>query len=499
MFNNLFEIFRYQAKKNKNKIAIITCDGKKITYEKLLSSCVNYSKKINKINKNNEPICIILEKTIESYKIILACIKLGCPYFFLDPNQPNVRIRKALKSAKCKKVITEKKNINKNTISLKYFKNIRSNNKLLKKANFTNPTYYMFTSGSSGQPKGVIINQHNIRYLIEWAKKEYSFGSETIHTALNPIYFDNSIFDFYATIFNGGTLVVFKDKEILDPEIIERVITKYKCTSWFSVPTLIKFHLQLKLFKKSNFKSIKRFIFGGEGFTIPHLKHLYSIYGKTKIYSNVYGPTECTCICSSYDINASDLKKTNNFPPIGFLNSYFDGFLYDSSKENKSNKGELVLRGPAVGSGYLDKIQNSGFKKNPLENRFDEIVYFTGDIMEYDKYNKLIYLYRKDNQIKHMGFRIELEEIESKIRNIKNIEDVIVTQYFDKNYSKLVATIKIKKMINKNIYFNYFSKSLPKYMIPQKIIFLREFPKNKNGKIDRIKIKDIVKKKINAN
>ena len=98
-----------------------------------------------------------------------------------------------------------------------------------------------------------------------------------------------------------------------------------------------------------------------------------------------------------------------------------------------------------------------------------------------------------------MGFRIELEEIESKIRNIKNIEDVIVTQYFDKNYSKLVATIKIKKMINKNIYFNYFSKSLPKYMIPQKIIFLREFPKNKNGKIDRIKIKDIVKKKINAN
>ena len=253
-------------------------------------------------------------------------------------NQPNVRIRQALKSARCKKVITEKKNINKNTISLKYFKNIRSNNKLFKKANFTNPTYYMFTSGSSGQPKGVIINQHNIRYLIEWAKKEYSFGSETIHTALNPIYFDNSIFDFYATIFNGGTLVVFKDKEILDPEIIERVITKYKCTSWFSVPTLIKFHLQLKLFKKSNFKSIKRFIFGGEGFTIPHLKHLYSIYGKTKIYSNVYGPTECTCICSSYDINASDLKKTNNFPPIGFLNSYFDGFLYDSSKENKSNK-----------------------------------------------------------------------------------------------------------------------------------------------------------------
>ena len=84
----------------------------------------------------------------------------------------------------------------------------------------------MFTSGSSGKPKGAIISQHNIKYLIDWSKHEYNFNNNTIHTALNPIFFDNSIFDFYATLGNGGTLIVLTNKEILDPHIVSRVLEK---------------------------------------------------------------------------------------------------------------------------------------------------------------------------------------------------------------------------------------------------------------------------------
>tara|TARA_B100001059_G_C17827775_1_gene582556 strand:+ start:863 stop:2356 length:1494 start_codon:yes stop_codon:yes gene_type:complete len=492
MVKNIFDIFKFNAINNPNHPAIILSNNKFISYKNLLNDAENLSYKLSTIGiRKDDPICIISEKSFEAYKLILACIKIGAPYFFLDPDQPKQRMLEIIKISQAKLILTEKKNnIQKSVLIKSLFTKKKFKKKLeIKESAFINDAYYMFTSGSSGKPKGAIISQHNIKYLIDWANYEYNFNNSTIHTALNPIFFDNSVFDFYATLGNGGTLVVLTNKEILDPQIVSRVLEKNKCNSWFSVPSLIKFYLSLKIFHKRNFKKLKRFIFGGEGFPTKQLKDLYNIYGNSKIYSNVYGPTECTCICSSYDVKKEDMISNNNFPPIGNLNYYFNGFLYDEIKKKSAKQGELVLLGPAVGKGYLENLDNSGFKINPIEKRYKEISYFTGDIMKYDKKKRLIFVSRKDNQIKHMGFRIEIEEIESRIRKIKFVDDVVITFISNLNKSMLLASIKTKKKINLN-----YKKILPKYMTPKYTRLVKDLPKNKNGKFDRLKIrKDITK------
>ena len=349
MVKNIFDIFALHAINNPNHPAITLSNNKSISYKILLKEAEKVSSKLFSIGiRKDDPVCIVSEKSLDAYKLILGCLKIGAPYFFLDPDQPKKRMLEIVTLSKTKLILTEKKINLKKIILIKNFFSKKIFKKKIKiiETTFINNAYYMFTSGSSGKPKGAIISQHNIKYLIDWSKHEYNFNNNTIHTALNPIFFDNSIFDFYATLGNGGTLIVLTNKEILDPHIVSKVLEKNKCNSWFSVPSLIKFYLTLKMFNQKNFKKIKRFIFGGEGFPIEQLKKLYNIYGDKKVYSNVYGPTECTCICSSYDVKKKDINSNNNFPPIGYLNYYFNGFLYDEVTKKAANQGELVLLGP---------------------------------------------------------------------------------------------------------------------------------------------------------
>jgi len=443
--------------------------------------------------KKDQPVCFDTDKSIEVYASMLACIKIGAPYLFLDFESPKKRKLEIIKSSKPKLYLTSgnsflklekgilKYNI-RQFIRTKIKKNLNHNTSQ-NRSSLASAAYYMFTSGSTGKAKGVIINQANLQYLISWAKNAYKFNNKTKHSGLNTIYFDNSVFDFYATIFNGGTLLSVYKKNLYNPVATISFLKKNKCTSWFSVPTLIDFYLKMKVFKKGSLPNIKRFIFGGEGFLITRLKELYNIFGKNIFYSNVYGPTETTCICSSYDVTSLDLKKKTGFPPIGYLHKYFDGFLWNKNKIDKKI-GELVLRGPCVGQGYLNDINvNNSFKM--ISFLPSEKLYFTGDIMKKDNTGKLFFLGRKDNQVKHRGHRIELEEIEFRIKKIEYIDNVIVHQRNINNDSELIASIVLKKKIEKKYLHKIFKKHLPHFMIPTQIIFFKKFYVNKNGKISR--------------
>jgi len=443
--------------------------------------------------KKDQPVCFDSDKSVEVYAAMLACIKIGAPYFFLDFESPIERKMEIIKISKPKLYLTSDSKFIKLEKSIDQYninqfirikiKNNSNRSTLENCSSLASIAYYMFTSGSTGKPKGVIINQSNLQYLIYWARDAYKFNKKTRHSGLNPIYFDNSVFDFYATIFNGSTLLAVYKKNLYNPISTIKYLKKYKCTSWFSVPTLINFYLKMKVFKKNSLPNIKRFIFGGEGFLITRLKELYNIFGKKILYSNVYGPTETTCICSSYDVNSLDLKKKSGLPPIGYLHKYFDGFLWNNNKIDRKT-GELVLRGPCVGQGYLnhDNINNK-FQTVPFLP-FEKI-YFTGDIMKKDNMGKLFFLGRKDNQVKHRGYRIELEEIEFRIKKIKYIDDVIVYQKNIKNESQLIASIVLKKRIEKKLLYNIIKKHLPHFMIPTQIVFFDKFYVNKNGKVDR--------------
>ena len=271
----------------------------------------------------------------------------------------------------------------------------------------------------------------------------------------------------------------------------------YSVNLWFSVPSLLVYFLKLKAFKKNSLKKIKYIIFGGEGFPKKQLKDLYKIFKNRASLINVYGPTECTCICTSYKITPTDFfpKEINKLAPLG--KSLISNFKYSIVKKNNKiaklgQIGELLIGGENVAKGYfnLNEETKTKFIQNPLHEKFIDIVYKSGDLVYQDKFNKKLYFVsRNDNQIKFRGHRIELGEIENIINSFDEIIESAVTFGKKNNLDEITAWVVYKKK-SQNLKNNIKNK-LPNYMIPQNIIEKDFLPKNNNGKIDRKKLMKI--------
>ena len=209
----------------------------------------------------------------------------------------------------------------------------------------------MFTSGSTGDPKAAIMSHNNLINFINWSINTYNFSKNEKILNLNAIYFDNSVFDIYSSFFSGSCLIPVTTNDVNNHKILKEIIIKNKCTSWFSVPSLILYLNKFKFFDDTKtFNSLKRIIFGGEGMPLSKLNSIYKIHKKKLKFYNVYGPTECTCICSSYQINDGDFKLKSKLPPIGNLNQNFNYILLNkANKKCKANEaGEIHLSGPCV-------------------------------------------------------------------------------------------------------------------------------------------------------
>jgi D-alanine--poly(phosphoribitol) ligase subunit 1 len=235
--------------------------------------------------------------------------------------------------------------------------------------------------------------------------------------------------------------------------------------------------------------SIRRFIFGGEGYPKTKLKALFDAYSARSELFNVYGPTECTCICSSYKISAADFADLQGLPPLGHIAANFSFLIVndDGAEVTKGETGELCLLGPNVGKGYYNDPERTAaaFVQNPRNDAFAEIMYKTGDLVRLDPGDGKLYIYgRKDNQVKHMGYRIELEEIESALHCLDDVSEAVVLHTNANGRSKLIAIVAGKEF-DSNLLRSQLKQIIPAYMIPS--VFHREemLPKSPNGKIDR--------------
>jgi len=504
---NLGHLFESVSSRYSANTAISQSEQDHISYNDLNTLVNIFSYHLIEIGiKKSDVIAIINTKETSDFAIMLACLKIGAIYCNIDPAIPFERLKKILTTAHprilcCKteekhKYIFFTQTLGCAILHLDEIKNdVLSENKISRLSDRTHSVtsndiaYLMFTSGSTGFPKGAIMSHGNLIEFLKWSIEENGISETDVLTNINPMYFDNSVFDFYTALFSGASLIPVKKALLSQPTKLVKYVSQMKCTVWFSVPSLLIYLNQMRAISVDKLTDLRIIMFGGEGYPKQELLKLYKIYKQQARFINVYGPTECTCICSSYEISENDFTDLSTLPPLGKLLSVFSAAVINENGDpvEPGINGELLLAGDQVGSGYYrDKART---KESFGIRNISDINYHsyrTGDIVHYDKSGLLHFCGRKDNQVKHMGYRIELEEIELALTELKSIQQAIVIyKRPDSRHGLIIAFIMSETDMDENKTRNKLSETLPAYMIPNRFIFMDELPKNANGKIDR--------------
>jgi amino acid adenylation domain-containing protein len=505
---NLGQAFENIAANHADRIVFRYPDGQVITYAFLNQRSNQFIHFLNAKNvKQGNVIVLFNNKSPDAFALMIACLKMGVIYTNIDVTSPFVRVMKIIDQCKPAfifndfgemKLVEEISALNRYDIvhGDPLFLDTINNNTgnpvtNLQQVHGNMPAYIMFTSGSTGFPKGALISHANILNFIQWSRSTFEITPEDILTNVNPVYFDNSVFDFYSAVFTGASMVPLNSKQVNVPAKLISYIDDLACTIWFSVPSMLVYLLTTKALGKYNFKTVRTIIFGGEGFPKPKLKNLFDLYHDRIKLVNVYGPTECTCICSSYDIGIGDFEVMNELAPIGNLAPNF-GFEIDQT-DPQTGIGELLLSGPNVGLGYYDdfELTSKAFVQNPNQPKFRDIVYRTGDLVKDNGNGFLYFKGRKDFQIKHMGYRIELEEIESVLNTLAYVnESAVLYKKMSNGLGQIMAFVSCNGNQAEEEVKRDLKNLVPPYMYPKKIQVLKTLPKNRNGKIDRITLKE---------
>lgn len=439
-----------------------------------------------------------------SYALMLAALRLGVTYVVIDVGSPvartlgilNVCAAKALfyDDLACHSIMDRLATSHRCPLHFLDDKavpaaspaSLAKQHRLTKLVDGACIAYIMFTSGSTGVPKGVAVTHQNIMHFIAWGQARFEISDQDNFANLSPMYFDNSVFDFYVGLFSGACLSPVPRDLMTSPYDLASYVGRMSCTIWFSVPSLLIYLMTMKALTAEALPSLRHIVFGGEGYPKVELRKLYKLFAPKATLVNVYGPTECTCICSAHTLTEDDFAELQGLPTLGHLNPNFDYRILDE-EDNDATNGELCLIGPNVASGYFNDPERtaSSFFTLTTPRRYMKRMYRTGDLVR-EESGQLYFIGRKDNQIKHMGYRIELEEIEHALMKLPHVNQAAVVYHRSRAaYGKLIGYVASLQALEEKCVLEDLARFVPEYMIPSRLIVLPKLPKNPNGKVDR--------------
>ena len=497
---NILEWLEYDAERFPQRYAFGDTQ-ENITFSKLMDDAQTIGSYIAGKQEANLPVAFFLEKSCIAIRGMLGAVYAGCFYSILDVRSPIPRLNKVLSVLESTLILTDRKNLEAagefaGIAEIVCIEDIleggRIDDVLLKSrrasAQDIDPIYVNFTSGSTGVPKGVTVSHRSVIEFIEYFTDIFKIGDADIIGNQAPFDFDVSVKDIYSGLHTGAKVQIIPRDYFSNPTALMDYLAEKEVTTCIWAVSAMCFVSIMNGFGYRVPHTVNKVLFSGEVLPVKHL-NVWKKYLPDATYVNLYGPTEITCNCTYYILDR-EFEDTEVIP-IGVPFPNEKVFLLNDSDELISScdeVGEIIVSGTAVVEGYYNDPErtSAAFVQNPLQNKYTEIVYRTGDLGKYDKDGKLIYVSRKDFQIKHLGQRIELGEIEAVVTAMDGVERTAVLYDFEKHKLILFYTGEAdKKELMKKL-----RTDLPPYMMPNNVNKLDGMPLNKNGKIDRGALKE---------
>ncbi|MEP4546066.1 MAG: amino acid adenylation domain-containing protein [Saccharospirillum sp.] len=497
------DFFTASAHRFPDKIAV-RCADQSITYQALDQATNRLARHLSGCGvPAKSMVAFFMPKSLESMHCILGILKADCAYVPIDVNSPAQRLQSILKSLDSQVILVSDTSeaLLRERLPEDAGIEIINVNQLADASLSSEPTtcanlsidlaYVLFTSGSTGVPKGVMIPHKAIVDYIDWCVETYELTDQDEIANHAPLYFDNSTFDLYTAFKTGATLHLVDDAlNAVLPRLI-RWLDEHAITTFFCVPSVLTLLLKSRRLKPEAFRQVRHILCAGEALPPTVVRQWMLMYPHIQ-FTNMYGPTEITVDCTYHiidEVPAADARSIPIGKPRRNMDIWVRTELGELSRK-PGTQGELLVRGTSVAYGYLGLAEKTAevFIQNPWHERFHDPLYCTGDLVQIDDAGLLHYLGRLDDQIKYLGYRIELGEIEAGLNSLDAIEEAVVVFSPEQEGEEpfIAALIHADSSASQTDLIDAMKARLPGYMVPTRIERTDQpFPRTPNGKYDR--------------
>lgn len=507
--NSAILMFDRTAKRFQDKIAVED-EHKQVSFSVLRKRALSLGSALLDSDKEREgiqPVIVYMPRSVKAVVCYLGAMYSGNPYVPVDIEIPNHRLQSILENMQTGHIITDAehmKNLDKlNLHDVKpHIYDDLVDSEIDEKAVMdkvslvidSDPIYVMFTSGSTGVPKGVTIPHRGIIDYAKWLRDTFDFNESTVLGNQAPFYFDNCTFDIYTMCLTGAKMVIIPEVIFRFSNKLPEFLNEKQINTIFWVPTVLISVANSGALENAKMPYLKKVLFCGEAMPNKQL-NIWRRHFPDLLYANLYGPTEITDACTYYIVD----REFADFDPLPIGKARRNMRAVILNEENKPVKageiGELCILGSTISRGYWNnpEVTRKAFVQNPLCPQYDDRMYRTGDLAYFAEDGNIIFVGRGDSQIKHRGNRIELGEIETVAKSLAYIDNACVV--YDGEAQEIVLFAETNESLMLRKVNMDLRKIVPAYMLPGRLVCMDKLPLTPNGKIDRVLLKSKIARK----